>query len=333
MRVSIIVNNYNYQDFVGRAVESALQQSYEDLEVIVVDDGSQDGSSAILSEYGDTVSLIAKTNGGQASAYGRGFERATGDIIIFLDADDWLYPSAAAEVVAAWRAGTSKVQYRLAMVNVSGESLGRYVPRSMHDRDALDLLCRFGAYGSPPGSGNAFSADFLRHILPLDEQRWRIAADTVPILLAPIYGEIISLPMTLGAYRLHRRNSEDDFLSNNAPEGLWQEFRRISSTKQYIRAALVQRKLAVRLPLLFAPWECRIAALCIRFGGKPNDDTAPSKEQFLWFMLSSIWRWPDWGWVSKSMLSAWAVLLLTLPHGAARWLALKHRSSTGAVAS
>jgi glycosyltransferase involved in cell wall biosynthesis len=331
MRVSVIVNNYNYRDFVGRAVDSALQQSYEDMEVIVVDDGSQDGSLTILGAYGDAVSLIVKENGGQASAYGRGFERATGDIVIFLDADDWLYPSAAAEVVAVWRSGTSKVQFRLAMVNTSGESLGRYVPRSMHDRDALELLCRFGAYGSPPGSGNAFCSDFLRRIFPLDEKRWRIAADTVPILLAPMYGEIISLPLILGAYRLHRRNSEEELLTNNAPEGLWQEFARIRSTKQYIQAELVKRELPLRVPLLFAPWECRIAALCSRFGGKPIGDTAASKEQFLWFMLRSIWRWPDWGWMPKSMLSVWTVLLLTLPHGAARWLALKHRSSTGAV--
>jgi glycosyltransferase involved in cell wall biosynthesis len=329
MRVSVIINNYNYDRFVGCAIDSALQQSYENVEVIVVDDGSLDGSLTVVREYASAITLVAKTNGGQGSAYNSGFERATGEIVIFLDADDWLYPNAVAEVAAGWRAGASKVQFRLALVNEKGEPLGRYVPRSMHDRDALKVLREFGTYGSPPGSGNAFASEFLQAVMPMDERIWQTAADTVPIMLAPMYGEVISLAKTLGAYRLHRRTGEKELLLNNAPQGLWQEFERIKSTKGFVEAQLVQRALPVRTPLLMAPWECRIIAMCIRFGGDAPDAAVPSASKLLWFTLVSIWRWPDWGWIRKFLLSGWTVLLLCMPSAVAQRLALKHRLFTG----
>ena len=131
-----------------------------------------------------------------------------------------------------------KLQFRLGLVDESAAPLGRYVPRSTHDREALSLLRRFGCYGSPPGSGNAFTADFLRKVLPLEAARWRTAADTVPIVLAPLYGDIVSIPKILGAYRLHRRMSAEDLLFNNAPEGLWQEFARIEASKALVVTAL-----------------------------------------------------------------------------------------------
>jgi Glycosyl transferase family 2 len=329
MRVSIVINNYNYEEFVGRAVESALHQTHADVEVVVIDDGSQDNSVATLGAYAGVTTLVCKTNGGQGSAYNTGLQHSTGDIIIFLDADDWLYPEAAAEVVAVWQTGVVKAQFRLSLVDRDGEPLGRHVPRSMHDREALELVRNFGAYGSPPGSGNAFSAEFLRQVLPMDESRWRTAADTVPILLAPMYGTVISLPKTLGAYRIHRRTSGEDLLLNNAPEGLWQEYARIESTKRFVEGALKQRAASLRKPLLLAPWECRIAALCVRFGGQIPNGLVCSKRELAWSTLGSLWRWPLWGWTRKLLLSAWIVLVLSLPRGVAWRLARRHRSSIG----
>jgi glycosyltransferase involved in cell wall biosynthesis len=331
MRVSVIINNYNYERFLARAVESALRQTHPDVEVIVVDDGSRDGSLSVLQRYGAAILLVAKDNGGQGSAYNAGFERASGELVIFLDADDWLYPAAAAELAAAWRVGVVKLQFRLGLVDESAAPLGRYVPRSMHDRDAQSLVQRFGCYGSPPGSGNAFAIGFLKKILPLEAERWRTAADTVPILLAPLYGDIVSIPKILGAYRLHRRMSAEDLLFNNAPEGLWQEFARIEASKQLVATALSRQGRQLSEPLLLAPWECRIATLCLRFGGKaPGPDLSRAWSRHLFrFTLRSIWQWPEWGWFRKLLLSFWTVLVLYAPHGIARRLAVKHRQLTG----
>ena len=65
MRVSVVINNYNYAQFVGRAVDSALEQTHPDIEVIVVDDGSQDDSLRVLQSYQPGITLIAQPNGGQ----------------------------------------------------------------------------------------------------------------------------------------------------------------------------------------------------------------------------------------------------------------------------
>ncbi len=81
--------------------------------MIAVDDGSTDGSPEILTAYTGRVELVFKENGGQASAVNAGFARCTGDVVIFLDADDVLLPDAAALVASAFAAdpGVAKVQY------------------------------------------------------------------------------------------------------------------------------------------------------------------------------------------------------------------------------
>src|SRR4051794_26221602 len=97
--VSIVINNFNYERFVGAAIDSALSQHHPRVEVVVVDDGSTDGSPDIIRSYGGDVLVELKENAGQASAMNAGFARASGDIVCFLDADDLLYPSAAVAAV------------------------------------------------------------------------------------------------------------------------------------------------------------------------------------------------------------------------------------------
>ncbi|MES2504246.1 MAG: glycosyltransferase [Myxococcota bacterium] len=89
--ISIIIPNHNYGRFVGAAVESALAQSYRDIEVVVVDNGSTDNSVEILRQYQSRIKLITQENRGQAEARNRGIIEASGKYFAFLDADDvWL---------------------------------------------------------------------------------------------------------------------------------------------------------------------------------------------------------------------------------------------------
>jgi glycosyltransferase involved in cell wall biosynthesis len=89
-RVSVIIPTYNAAEFIAEALDSVLAQTYDDLEVIVVDDGSQDSTADIVSEYAG-VTLIRQSNSGAAAARNRALQEATGDYIAFLDADDlWL---------------------------------------------------------------------------------------------------------------------------------------------------------------------------------------------------------------------------------------------------
>src|ERR1700689_4315876 len=103
--VSIIVDNFNYARFIRAAIDSALAQSYAQVEVIVVDDGSTDNSRDVISSYGNRLSAVFKPNGGHASAFNAGFRASRGSIVMFLDADDALLPTAVEEVVRAWHPG------------------------------------------------------------------------------------------------------------------------------------------------------------------------------------------------------------------------------------
>ena len=95
MRISVLINNYNYGRFVARSIRSALNQSPPPYEVIVVDDGSSDESLEVIGQLArdnPSVRLVAKSNGGQLSAFNAGMAVSTGEIICFLDADDEYLP-------------------------------------------------------------------------------------------------------------------------------------------------------------------------------------------------------------------------------------------------
>ena len=343
MKVSIVVNCFHYAGYVGQAVRSALAQSWPDTEVIVVDDGSTDGSREAILACGPRVRAIFKPNGGQGSAYNAGFAAARGDIVIFLDADDWLYPEAAERIAQAWRPGTSKVQFRLEVVDAAGRARGRHLPSEMHDDDALARVARFGSYGTPPGSGNAYAADFLRRVLPMDEAPWRIAADSVPILLAPAYGRVVSLRETLGAYRLHRvaEAGGETLLFNNAPRGLWAEFERVRRSQAMV-AAHLQRlgrpEGRAHGAMLLAPWDARLLALCLRFGGPPPAGVAAAdaaaagtpRPALARLALRSVWRWPGLGPAMKLLQSLWMAGVWLLPAPLARPIGRLDRLFKGA---
>src|SRR5690606_33971775 len=79
--VSIVICNHNYEHFVAAAVESALRQTYKPIEVIVIDDGSTDGSRERLQRFEEQVRLVFKSNRGQPSAVNAGFHESRGEIV------------------------------------------------------------------------------------------------------------------------------------------------------------------------------------------------------------------------------------------------------------
>ena len=93
MKVSIIIPVYNVEKYLQRCIESVLQQTYKDIEVVLVDDGSTDNSGNncdLWSEKDKRIKVIHKVNGGLSSARNAGCRVATGDYILFLDSDDYL---------------------------------------------------------------------------------------------------------------------------------------------------------------------------------------------------------------------------------------------------
>jgi glycosyltransferase involved in cell wall biosynthesis len=92
--VSIIIPTYNYAEYLPRAIQSCLDQSYKFLEIIVIDDGSTDNTKEIVESYGKKIIYIRQENSGVSSARNRGLEEASGNFIAFLDADDYLTENA-----------------------------------------------------------------------------------------------------------------------------------------------------------------------------------------------------------------------------------------------
>lgn len=90
MRVSIIIPVYNSEKYLRKTIESALQQTYADIEIIAVDDGSNDRSPNILKEYDDKIKVITKVNGGTGTALNTGIESMTGEWFKWLGNDDVL---------------------------------------------------------------------------------------------------------------------------------------------------------------------------------------------------------------------------------------------------
>lgn len=91
MLVSVIIPVFNREKTIGRAVESVLAQTYRDIELIVVDDGSQDNTIDVLTHFGSRLRLITQKNAGPSAARNTGIKASSGEIVAFLDSDDsWL---------------------------------------------------------------------------------------------------------------------------------------------------------------------------------------------------------------------------------------------------
>jgi GT2 family glycosyltransferase len=91
-RFSVIIPAYNSEATLARAIDSALAQSFPAQEIIVVDDGSTDGTPDVATRYGQNLCYIRQNNAGVSSARNHGAQAASGDWLAFLDADDWYYP-------------------------------------------------------------------------------------------------------------------------------------------------------------------------------------------------------------------------------------------------
>jgi hypothetical protein len=208
--VSIIVTNHNYADYVGEAVDSALAQTYPHCEVIVVDDGSTDDSREVLARYRDDgrVNLLYRPNGGQAAAMNTGFAASHGEIVMFVDADDALKPTAAEAVVAHWSDDLSRCQFPLEVIDRHGGYLGLH-PFNEHleSGDVYWKIVLASYFWFIPTTGNAFARAALKPLFPLPEKPWRLCSDHYIVVLSAAFGPVRTLAEPLGCYRAHGSNN------------------------------------------------------------------------------------------------------------------------------
>jgi glycosyltransferase involved in cell wall biosynthesis len=211
--VSILINNYNYGDYLAAAIDSALAQTYGPIEVIVVDDGSTDHSAEVLAAYADRVKVVLQANGGQAAAFNHGFDQSQGEIICFLDADDLFAPEKVAQVVTALQQDEylGWCFHPLTMWQVQTDErvpsqpdgiAGIYDIRSQIQRGKLGRYVPIGLVTS----GLSFRRSLLAQLLPMPESI-RITSDDylkyAALGLAPGY----VLVDDLAIQRIHGNNA------------------------------------------------------------------------------------------------------------------------------
>jgi glycosyltransferase involved in cell wall biosynthesis len=209
MKLSVIIASYNYADFVGAAISSALAVDWPNKEVIVVDDASSDDSRSVIDGFRGKVAAYFRPKSYQLGTHIFGFGQSTGDVIIFLDADDLLEPDVMLEVAKVWRPGVSKVQYRMNVIDATGTQLGTAIPQFPPRDDPEKLrrtFLRTMTYATPPGSGNAYSRDFVRNAFAMAPATIP-QSDAVLLTLAPMMGIILTIRKPLARYRIHATNT------------------------------------------------------------------------------------------------------------------------------
>ena len=209
MLVSIIITNFNYGAYLRSAIDSALNQGYPSIEIIVVDDGSTDNSREIIESYGQRIASILKDNGGQNSCFNIALNRSRGDVIVFLDADDVLFDNAVELHVERFRdPSVVKSNGYLEVTDDALRPIGALIPsRLAPSGNYRERLLQIGpaAYRSSFTSGNAWSRDFLEKVMPLPLDG-SLGADGFLTAVDLLFGRIESIPQPIGQYRLHDCN-------------------------------------------------------------------------------------------------------------------------------
>lgn len=208
--VSILINNYNYGRFLRDAIDSALNQTYRNTEVIVVDDGSTDGSREIIASYGNRIVPVLKENGGQASAFNAGFAASRGELICYLDSDDTWFSTKVAMVVEEARSspGAALIYHRLQPVSADLQPIGSVVPAGVFRGDiSARVKSSGGWWATAATSALCFNRSIIHRIGKVPEGDFRIGADAYLCWIAPFLGRVLGMTNCLGLYRQHGTNN------------------------------------------------------------------------------------------------------------------------------
>ena len=156
MLASIVIPAYNAERFVAETVQSALAQTIESKEIVVVDDGSADGTAGVLRGFGSAIRCEFGPNRGASAARNRGTAMARGRYIQYLDADDLLEPDAVAKRVAALEGASAGVAYsdwQKFDEQADGSFVaGEVVARSMAQVHADPEIATFTSFWAPPAA-------------------------------------------------------------------------------------------------------------------------------------------------------------------------------------
>jgi glycosyltransferase involved in cell wall biosynthesis len=210
-RVSVLIDTHNHERFIERALTSVLDQDMpmEGVEILVVDDGSTDGTPGIVRRFEPRVRLIRKVNGGQASAFNAGISDCRGEIVAFLDGDDWWAPQKLRRVLETMQQDPEVgiIGNGITEVLQNGDEHSEVLHEQRRFRiDSLQGARIFRRRKSQLGTSRmTVRTSILREILPIPESI-RIEADEYIFTLAAALSTVLILPEPLTFYRIHGQN-------------------------------------------------------------------------------------------------------------------------------
>ncbi|MED4954412.1 glycosyltransferase [Paenibacillus macerans] len=217
MLVSVLINNYNYEDFIVQCVDSVLNQTYKDIEIIVYDDGSTDHSLEKLSHYSD-LKVISKANHGksnnfnQMNAVYQAFLQSKGEYIFLLDSDDWFRNNKVKRVIDIFKSNPELevVQHALEEVDAQGQSTNAIIPVFKDVQNYKEYIYSteslFHLFSMT--SGLAFKRTFFERVMPIPEDGLNhLWLDTRLMILAALTSNIYTVREALSCYRRHGKNA------------------------------------------------------------------------------------------------------------------------------
>ncbi|MGH9735917.1 MAG: glycosyltransferase family 2 protein [Candidatus Acidiferrales bacterium] len=207
-RVSVVIDTYNYGQFVEEAVDSALAQDFpkDEMEILVVDDGSTDDTAERIAKYGDSIRYLRKQNGGQASAINFGTAHAKGELVAFLDGDDvWVREKLRRAVEEFDKNPNVVMVYNRYCFWDSRSGRVSQPPFADVAGDVVRDWHKLREYCGAPTSSLTFRRNALERLMPIPESLV-FMADTPLIALAIFLGPVAVITECLTKNRVHGEN-------------------------------------------------------------------------------------------------------------------------------
>lgn len=196
--VSVVIPTYNYARYLDEAIKSVLSQSYETLELIVLDDGSTDETRRVLQKYTDLLYWETHQNMGQAATLNKGWSMSKGQILAYLSPDDVFLPDVVATSVRYLQANPDVVMtycdYYL--IDASSKFLRRV---NAPEFDYWEMVTR---YVCPPGPG-AFIRRGPAEAAGAWNKSFRLSPDYDYWLRLGLQGDFLRIPEALAGFRVH----------------------------------------------------------------------------------------------------------------------------------
>lgn len=308
--LTVLIDTYNYGHFIEQAIESVLSQDspVDQVEILVVDDGSSDDTAERVKKYGSRIQYFYKPNGGQASAFNLGFAHARGEIVVLLDADDYFLPGKLRQIIKAFQhhPEAGLIYHPLLELYADSNELREWdmVLVSGFILDDIEKLLKFVPY---PTSCLAFRRSLATQLLPIPESL-RLQADGYITLLAALLAPVIALPEPLAVYRIHGKNM---YYVSDPASTVEQRKRRIASNILLLNEVTAWTRTHKRR---LKPTETRLflGHYLLPFERQKFQIDPPGRLRFFWFLVRENYTFSplqSWKFTVFNYLAAFSSLL------------------------